>query len=95
LSKELLSPTVKAKLQLKQRSYKLIAVVHHCGGEAAKGHYVADVYHHGFSAWLRTDDARVLPISESKVLNHPSNMVPYLLFYRRQDTIHSSGIARK
>ncbi|GAB6021055.1 Ubiquitin carboxyl-terminal hydrolase 10 [Chamberlinius hualienensis] len=84
--KELLSSTAKIKLgSNKQKHYRLTAVVYHCGREAVKGHYIADVYHHGSNAWLRADDTRLTVVQESEVLNHPNNMVPYLLFYRRLD----------
>lgn len=94
-NKELLSTTAKTKIAPKQRNYKLIGVVYHCGNEAAKGHYVADVYHHGSNTWIRADDARITTLIEVKVLNHPANMVPYLLFYRRLDTIQMLASLKK
>jgi ubiquitin carboxyl-terminal hydrolase 10 len=44
---DLLSATSKTRYTLKQRQYKLFAVVCHNGLEATKGHYVTDAYHTG------------------------------------------------
>uniref|UniRef100_A0A170XY09 Ubiquitin carboxyl-terminal hydrolase 10 isoform x1 n=1 Tax=Triatoma infestans TaxID=30076 RepID=A0A170XY09_TRIIF len=77
----------KNKSGLKSRQYKLFAVVYHDGKEATKGHYLSDVFHVGTSGWIRYDDAVVRSVPESQVLNPPFPRVPYLLYYRRQDTI--------
>ncbi|KAJ9579085.1 hypothetical protein L9F63_024808, partial [Diploptera punctata] len=74
----------------KQRQYKLFAVVYHDGKEATKGHYVTDVYHVGYGGWVRYDDSLVKAVQESNVLRPRGPRVPYLLFYRRCDTIGSS-----
>ena len=71
-----------------------VLVVYHSGAEAMKGHYVTDVYHLGLNHWLRCDDASIKVISLSQVLTtgeSSGNMLPYLLFYRRQDTLHSNS----
>ncbi|KAL1516759.1 hypothetical protein ABEB36_000620 [Hypothenemus hampei] len=73
----------------KEKQYKLFAVVYHDGKEATKGHYVTDAFHVGYSNWLRYDDASVKPVQEEQVLNPQGTRVPYLLFYRRSDTIRS------
>ncbi|XP_054165400.1 ubiquitin carboxyl-terminal hydrolase 10-like isoform X2 [Oppia nitens] len=73
--------------QLKR--YKLLSVVYHDGSEAVKGHYVADVYHIGSNQWLRCDDQSVKVINTTKVLNTDSSRTPYLLFYRRYDTLYN------
>ncbi|ERL87470.1 ubiquitin carboxyl-terminal hydrolase 10 [Dendroctonus ponderosae] len=73
----------------KVKQYKLFAIVYHDGKEATKGHYVTDAFHVGFSSWLRYDDASVKPVQEEQVLNPQGTRVPYLLFYRRSDTIRS------
>ncbi|XP_050311738.1 ubiquitin carboxyl-terminal hydrolase 10 [Anthonomus grandis grandis] len=73
----------------KEKQYKLFAVVYHDGKEATKGHYVTDAFHVGYSSWLRYDDASVKPVQEEHVLNPQGTRVPYLLFYRRCDTIRS------
>lgn len=109
---EIISP--KMKYGIKQRSYKLFAVVYHEGSEAEKGHYLTDAYHVGCGGWLRYDDSIVSSVTEQQVgfyttLNcsnwlefvfvyfytlynfqvlHPrSPRTPYLLLYRRQDTM--------
>lgn len=73
----------------KDRQYKLFAVVYHDGKEATKGHYVTDVFHVGYSGWVRYDDATVRPVTEQQVLKPKGPRVPYLLYYRRCDTISS------
>uniref|UniRef100_A0A1B6DP74 ubiquitinyl hydrolase 1 n=1 Tax=Clastoptera arizonana TaxID=38151 RepID=A0A1B6DP74_9HEMI len=71
----------------KDRQYKLFAVVYHDGKEATKGHYITDVFHVGYSRWVRYDDATVRPVTEQQVLHPKGHRVPYLLYYRRSDTI--------
>lgn len=73
----------------KEKQYKLFAVVYHDGKEATKGHYVTDAFHVGYSSWIRYDDASVKPVLEEHVLKPQGTRVPYLLFYRRSDTIRS------
>ncbi|KAJ8965673.1 hypothetical protein NQ314_003955 [Rhamnusium bicolor] len=68
---------------------KIDAMVYHDGKEASKGHYVTDAFHVGYSSWLRYDDASVKPVQEEHVLKPQGTRVPYLLFYRRSDTIRS------
>ena len=47
IPREILSPNCKTKYTLKQKQYKLFAVVYHKGKEASKGHYITDIYHTG------------------------------------------------
>lgn len=64
-------------------------MVYHSGPEAVKGHYITDVYHLGLNQWLRCDDSSIKVISINKVLSGgEGNLVPYLLFYRRYDTLY-------
>ncbi|XP_045451963.1 uncharacterized protein LOC123660991 [Melitaea cinxia] len=70
----------------RQRQYKLLAVVLHAGTEAAKGHYVTDAFH-GRAGWLRFDDSAVTRVTLAQVLSPQTPRVPYLLIYRRQDTL--------
>lgn len=67
--------------------YKLFAVVYHDGKEASEGHYLTDVFHVGYSSWIRYDDSSVKAVPESVVLRPRHPRVPYLLYYRRFDTI--------
>lgn len=62
-------------------------VVYHDGKEATKGHYVTDAYHVGLACWIRYDDGNVWKVSEAQVLKPASPRVPYLLYYRRTDTM--------
>jgi ubiquitin carboxyl-terminal hydrolase 10 len=87
INKDILSPNSRNKYQTKQRQYKLFAVVYHNGTEATKGHYVTDIYHTGLSSWLRCDDSILKTQPESMVLAHSASSVPYILFYRRGDTM--------
>ena len=69
------------------RNYKLLAVVHHDGKEIGKGHYFTDIYHIGTSLWLRCDDSKVDAISVQQLMKPQNAKIPYLLFYRRCDTL--------
>lgn len=73
----------------KAKQYKLFAIVYHDGKEASKGHYLTDAYHVGYARWLRYDDAIVKAVAEEQVLKPHGTRVPYLLFYRRSDSIRS------
>merc|ERR1711994_1181234 len=86
IPKEILSNNSKNKYHPKQRSYKLFAVVYHNGKEASLGHYVTDVYHAGLG-WLHCDDNLIKSMTENMVLAHSASSVPYILFYRRGDTM--------
>ena len=87
IPKEVLSPNSRSKYKQKQRSYKLFAVVYHNGKEARFGHYVTDVYHAGGLGWVRCDDNLIKSVREDMVLAHSNNSMPYILFYRRADTM--------
>lgn len=82
-----LSPNAAKKFVAKQKQYKLFAVTYHDGKEATKGHYVTDAFHVGYGGWVRYDDSSLKGISENNVLNPQLPRVPYLLYYRRCDTI--------
>lgn len=86
IPRDILSSNSKNKYHNKQRSYKLFAVVYHNGKEASLGHYVTDVYHAGLG-WLHCDDSLIKSMTENMVLAHSANSVPYILFYRRGDTM--------
>jgi len=86
IPKDILSNNSKNKYHNKQRSYKLFAVVYHNGKHASDGHYVTDVYHAGLG-WLHCDDSLIKSMTETMVMAHSSNSVPYILFYRRGDTM--------
>ncbi|XP_076349969.1 ubiquitin carboxyl-terminal hydrolase 10-like isoform X2 [Tachypleus tridentatus] len=95
LSRDLLSQEVRSKYSQKSlRSYKLFAVVYHEGEEAVKGHYITDVYHAGSGGWVRCDDFNITPITEKQLLRYNPPRVPYLLFYRRLDTVQP-GVTTK
>ncbi|GJQ70892.1 hypothetical protein Trydic_g809 [Trypoxylus dichotomus] len=79
----------KKDLSPKAKQYKLFAIVYHDGKEASKGHYLTDAYHVGYARWLRYDDASVKSVPEEQVLKPHGTRVPYLLFYRRSDSIRS------
>lgn len=82
-----MSSQSRSKFTSQQRKYKLLAVVYHDGKEATKGHYVADIYHGGYNCWLRCDDSYIKEVLETAVVRHVPPRVPYLLFYRRADTM--------
>lgn len=75
------------KYSQKQKQYKLFAVVYHDGKEASKGHYITDVLHTGYDIWIRYDDSTVKTVTEHMVLHPRAPRVPYLLYYRRCDTL--------
>ncbi|XP_071957610.1 ubiquitin carboxyl-terminal hydrolase 10-like [Antedon mediterranea] len=89
LGKDLFSSTVKGKLSVSQRVYKLFAVVYHLGEEASGGHYITDVFHPSVGGWLRIDDGMVKVVPVNQVLKPTMPRLPYLLFYRQRDL--SSG----
>ncbi|CAH0729948.1 unnamed protein product, partial [Brenthis ino] len=70
----------------KQRLYKLFAVVYHEGVEAVKGHYLTDTFH-GQAGWIRYDDSTVTQVTDAQVLKAKPPRMPYLLMYRRHDTL--------
>lgn len=76
----------KPKYTTKQRLYKLFAVVYHEGVEAVKGHYLTDTYH-GQAGWIRYDDSTVTQVTDAQVLKPKPPRMPYLLMYRRHDTL--------
>ena len=86
INKELISAQGRKKLSADKCRYKLTSIVYHDGKEATKGHYVSDVYHAGYNCWLHYDDACVRPIPASELQRCNAPRVPYLLFYRRDDT---------
>ncbi|XP_017786374.1 PREDICTED: ubiquitin carboxyl-terminal hydrolase 10-B [Nicrophorus vespilloides] len=79
----------KTNYQPKEKQYKLFAVVYHDGKEATKGHFITDAYHVGYARWIRYDDVSVNAVQEEQVLKPHGTRVPYLLFYRRADTVRS------
>ncbi|KAG0712067.1 Ubiquitin carboxyl-terminal hydrolase 10 [Chionoecetes opilio] len=87
ITKELMSTHSRGKFSPVQRKYKLLGVVYHDGKEATKGHYVADIYHGGYNCWLRCDDSFIKEVPEAYVVRHVPPRVPYLLLYRRADTM--------
>lgn len=91
ISKSILSAECRANT--KQRQYKLFSVVYHNGREATKGHYVTDIFHTGYSSWLHCDDSTVSPTCEQSVLSPSPTSAPYILLYRRGDTM--VGMERK
>jgi len=86
INRSLMSPEVRKKLSDNKLKYKLVSIVYHDGKAATEGHYVANVYHPGYNCWINYDDAcvKALPACELKRLT--THRVPYLLFYRRDDT---------
>ncbi|XP_060876558.1 ubiquitin carboxyl-terminal hydrolase 10 isoform X1 [Metopolophium dirhodum] len=76
-----------SKINMKTRQYKLFAVVYHDGKEANKGHYFADVFYVALGRWLRFDDASVRFVTDKEVCQPKPPCMPYLLYYRRNDTI--------
>ncbi|XP_072947530.1 uncharacterized protein Usp10 isoform X2 [Epargyreus clarus] len=83
-----------SKYTSKQRLYKLFAVVYHEGVEAVKGHYLTDTYH-GQAGWIRYDDSTVTQVSDAQVLKPKPPRMPYLLMYRRHDTLPAHRAAAK
>ena len=66
-------------------------MVYHDGNESVKGHYLTDIFHIGSSNWLRCDDNNIKTITTQQLLNPQAPRVPYLLFYRRCDTLRGSN----
>jgi ubiquitin carboxyl-terminal hydrolase 10 len=87
IPKSVLSAEARPKYNTKQRQYKLFAVVYHTGREATKGHYVTDVYHTGYGTWMHCDDSAISETAEQSVVTPAQTSTPYILFYRRCDTM--------
>ncbi|KAK3085320.1 hypothetical protein FSP39_001407 [Pinctada imbricata] len=85
VTKDLLSPNVRNKLQIHQRSYKLFAVVYHHGKKTTGGHYTTAVFHPAINNWIIIDDSSVKQVNVGQVLKYVPQRVPYLLYYRRVD----------
>lgn len=92
IDSKILTSSVAKKLSVKEKQYKLFAVTYHDGKEATKGHYVTDAFHVSYGAWVRYDDSSVKCVSQNDVLNPSTPRVPYLLYYRRSDTIGNNQI---
>ena len=69
------------------KRYRLFAVVYHSGKESTKGHYITDAYHPAYQQWVRYDDSSIGAVQEAAVLRPEPPLVPYILFYRRVDTV--------
>ncbi|EFN82904.1 Ubiquitin carboxyl-terminal hydrolase 10 [Harpegnathos saltator] len=95
IDNKFLSASTAKKLSPKQKQYKLFAVTYHDGKEATKGHYVTDCFHVGYGTWVRYDDTSAKAISEGTVLKPVPPRVPYLLYYRRCDTIGNNNTHSK
>lgn len=85
-------PRESLKERTDKTKYKLLAVVFHDGTDSYKGHYVTDIYHIGSSRWVRCDDSSVKAITVEELLHPKLPRLPYLLFYRRCDTLHVNGV---
>lgn len=85
ITRDLLSPNVKTKLNHHQRSYKLFAVVYHHGEKSTGGHYTTAVFHSGIMGWINIDDSNIKMVPVSNVLRYAPPRIPYLLYYRRLD----------
>ena len=48
---------------------------------------MTDIFHSGYSTWLHCDDSSVQTTAELSVLTPAASSTPYLLFYRRGDTM--------
>lgn len=71
----------------------LIVVEYHSGNKTTGGHYHTDLFHLGVRHWVRFDDNSVSQIEEKHVLDVKHPCVPYLLYYKRMDTLSSSNAA--
>mmetsp|Transcript_37976 Transcript_37976/g.74373 ORF Transcript_37976/g.74373 Transcript_37976/m.74373 type:complete len:144 (-) Transcript_37976:80-511(-) len=74
-------------------SYRLMAVIHHLGGNATCGHYVTDkatdITSHGEGEgisreWTRYDDATVSGRSAADVYGRKAQQTAYMLLYERE-----------
>jgi ubiquitin carboxyl-terminal hydrolase 10 len=72
----------------------MFSVVYHDGKEASKGHYIADAYNSNLGIWVRYDDSQVRVVPEHVVLHPKSPSVPYILYYRRSDTMGQPFVAK-
>lgn len=71
----------------RERTSTTFAVVYHLGDKAGGGHYTSAVYHGG--GWVSIDDSRISSLTETELTTFEPPRVPYLLFYRRLDSLIS------
>lgn len=73
----------------KNRNYKLYGIVYHIGERITGGHYTSlTFYPHIDGCWMSCNDDKIEAGEFGKHLkNLPDTAMPYLVFYRRQDTI--------
>ena len=69
------------------QKYQLVSIIYHDGEYATDGHYVSTVYHPGYNCWILHDDTRITAISPNDLYHENKFGHPYMLFYRREDTI--------
>lgn len=69
---------------VKQRSYRLFAVVCHSGELSSKGHYICHAWQSHTDQWLKLDDSYVSVVQQNAVLQPKPPLVPYILFYQRR-----------
>lgn len=60
-------------------------VVYHHGEKAEGGHYTAAIFHGG--GWVLIDDTRITALNDNELNGFDPPRVPYLLFYRRCDSL--------
>ena len=64
-----------------------VLVINHHGQRAVGGHYSTDYYHPAVNSWIRADDGLIRVLSQHEVMQLLPQCMPYLLFYRRLESI--------
>ena len=74
-----------------EKTYILSSVCYHDGVSAESGHYFCEVYDESSDQWLCLDDSYVDRCSPHWQLRDTDLCTPYVLLFRRRDTIHHTA----
>lgn len=86
---------VPSKMQLKKEwlrtddytsedlTYRLVAVVYHCGEKISSGHYTTVAFNMKFQKWFMFNDKTTYPLDPDNFNHYEGSRTPYLLVYRQ------------
>ena len=90
IPEEILSEQAVKKYTGSSRMYSLHAVIYHVGEDLETGHYFCSTMNGAVNEWLCMDDSTItVEKSNPRDACRDTNESPYVLFYRRMDTVSS------